>query len=173
MKLNEWITQEVKRYDSEIKDSQKLIAGFQTELKKVQQQKREIGRKNNDNREHHWKIDYSISSIKSSIENMKSKIYACKSSVTEVKKLGKMKPVRLKTGAVVNLKIFDEMLKKLKDKYWTIEYTQYQDGLQIAYINAHTGAKGSFKAYIIPTIPDSIELPLFEKGEIKECSILS
>jgi predicted RNase H-like nuclease (RuvC/YqgF family) len=173
MKFNAWISQETKRNEADIKDFKKSIEGLQVELKTAQQQKREVGRKNYDNREQHDQIDEEITTIKARIESIKSKISTRKTDITEVKSLSKMKPVRLKTGAVVNLKIIDEMLKKLTGKSWTIEYTQYQDGLQIAYINSHTGSKGSFKVYLMVRIPSEVDLHLFEKGDVKECSIHS
>lgn len=173
MKFNDWLSQEMKSCEAEIKDFKQSIAALQSEEKKAQQQKRDLGQKNDENREQHGRIDERITYIKSRIETLKSKISVIKSSITDFKNLGKMKPVRLKTGAIVNSKIIDEMLKKLSGKAWSIEYTQFQDGLQIAYINARTGSKGSFKVYIIAVISNSIELPLFEKGVIKECSINS
>jgi len=114
-----------------------------------------------------------ITCIKSRIESLKSKISVRNSNSTEFKNLGKMKPVRLKTGAIVNWKIIDEMRKKLSGKAWSIEYTQYPDGLQIAYINVRTGSKGSFKVYHMTAISESVDLPLFEKGDTRECSIHS
>lgn len=173
MKFNEWIAQEVKRCEFEIKDFKKTIEVRQADMKSEQQQKRDIGRKNDSNSNLHEQVDIKISIIKSHIESLKSKIYVCNKRITEIKNLSKMKPVRLKTGAVVNSKIVDEMLKKLTGKYWSIEYSQYQDGLQIAYINSRTGSKGSFKVYLMAVISDAVELPLFEKGEVKECSIHS
>ncbi|MGE7839577.1 hypothetical protein ACQKNX_02180 [Lysinibacillus sp. NPDC093712] len=173
MKFNEWIAQEVKRCEFEIGVYKKAVDEKQLELKEAQQQKREIGRKDIMNSKLHDKADASIFSIKASIEDLKSKISVRKSKITEYKSLNKMKPVRLKTGAVVNSKIVDEMIKKLTGKYWSIEFTQYQDGLQIAYINTRTGSKGSFKVYLMVVISDAVELPLFEKGEVKECSIHS
>lgn len=173
MKFNDWIAQEVKSCEAEIKDFKNSIEAFQSEMKKAQRQKRDLGRKNDDNREQHARIEERVTYIKSRIESLKSKINARKSSITEYKNLGKMKPVRLKTGAVINSKIIDEMLKKLSGKSWSIEYTQYPDGLQIAYINVRTGSKGSFKVYHMTAISDNVELPLFEKGAIKECSINS
>ncbi|UED81927.1 hypothetical protein FH508_0008535 [Lysinibacillus sp. CD3-6] len=173
MKFNEWIAQEVRSYDGEITEIKKANEKLQQELKTAQHDKREIGKKDNRNNKLHDQADEYISSIKSRIESHKSKISVRKSKITEYKSLNKMKPVRLKTGAVVNSKIVDEMLKKLTGKYWSIEYTQYQDGLQIAYINTRTGSKGSFKVYLMAVISDTVELPLFEKGEVKECSIHS
>ncbi|MFE3573921.1 hypothetical protein [Lysinibacillus sp. NPDC059133] len=173
MKLNVWINEEVKRIEADITNLKIKIEEHQTEIKKAQQQKREIGRKDDGNREQHDKVDLKINMVKACISVLKSKISTRKSEITDFKNLGKMKPVRLKTGAVVNSKIIDEMLKKLSGKSWTIEYTQYQDGLQIAYINARTGSKGSFKVYLMAVISDSIDLPLFEKGDVKECSIHS
>lgn len=173
MEFNKWISQEVKSCEVEIKDIKQSIAALQSEVKKAQQQKRNLGRKNDENREQHGRIDERITYIKSRIETLKSKISVIKSSITDFKNLGKMKPVRLKTGAIVNLKIIEEMLKKLSGKSWSIEYTQCPDGLQIAYINARTGSKGSFKVYLIAVISDNVELPLFEKGVIKECTIHS
>ena len=173
MKFNEWVTQEMKSCEAEITNFKNSIKALQSEMKKAQHQKRDLGRKNNENREQHGRIDERITYIKSRIETLKSKISVIKSSITDFKNLGKMKPVRLKTGAVVNLKIIDEMLKKLSGKSWSIEYTQYQDGLQISYINVRTGSKGSFKVYLMSFISESVELPLFEKGIIKECSIHS
>lgn len=173
MKLNVWINEEVKRIEADVSNLKIKIEDHQTEIKKAQQQKREIGRKNDDNREQQDRIDERITYIKSRIESLKSKINARKADITEVKNLSKTKPVRLKTGAVVNSKIIDEMLKKLSGKYWTIEYTQYQDGMQIAYINSRTGSKGSFKVYLMAVISDSIELPSFDKGDVKDCSIHS
>ncbi|MFJ7647740.1 hypothetical protein ACIQ1H_09330 [Lysinibacillus sp. NPDC097279] len=173
MKFNEWISQEIKRYEVEIKDFKNTIEVRQVDLKSEQQQKREIGRKNDSNSNLHEQADIKISIIKSHIESLKSKIYVCNNRITEVKNLNKMKPVRLKSGAVVNSKIVDEMLKKLTGKFWSIEFTQYQDGLQIAYINTRTGSKGSFKVYLMAVISDAVDLPVFEKGEVKECSIHS
>ncbi|MGE7129188.1 hypothetical protein [Lysinibacillus xylanilyticus] len=173
MKFNVWISEEIKSCDVEIRDSKKSIEELQKELKSLQHEKREMGRKDNTNSKLHDKADSSIFSIKASIEALKSKISTRKSDITGYKNLAKMKPVRLKTGAVVNSKIVDEMLKKFSGKSWTIEYTQYLDGLQIAYINTRTGSKGSFKVYLIAVISDSVDLPLFEKGEVKECSIHS
>lgn len=173
MKFNEWITQEVKRKEAEIQYLKKSNEENQAGLKKAQQQKREIGRKDNMNSKLHDQLDGSIFSIKALIESNKSKISVRKSEITNVKNLSKMKPVRLKTGAVVNSKIIDEMLKKLTGKSWSIEFTQYQDGLQIAYVNTRSGAKGSFKVYLTAVISENIELPLFEKGDVKECSIHS
>lgn len=173
MKFNEWINQEIKRFEVEIKDFKKTIEVRQADLKTEQLQKREIGRKNDSNSKLHEQAEVKISIIKSHVESLKSKIYVCNKRITEIKNLSKMKPVRLKTGAVVNSKIVDEMLKKLTGKYWSIEYTQYQDGLQIAYINTRTGSKGSFKVYFMAVISDAVDLPVFEKGEVKECSILS
>ncbi|MGE7946503.1 hypothetical protein [Lysinibacillus sp. NPDC093688] len=173
MKFNEWIAKEVESNEVEIEDFRKSVGELQAELKKAQQQKREIGRKDNMNSKLHDNADSIIFSIKASIEALKSKISTRKSDITEYKNLTKMKPVRLKTGAVVNLKIIDEMLKKISGKYWSIEYTQYQDGLQIAYVNTRTGSNGSFKVYLMAVISDSVELSLFEKGDVKECSIHS
>jgi len=173
MKLNVWINEEVKRIEADVSNLKIKIEDHQTEIKKAQQQKRDLGRKNDENREQHDRIDERITYIKSRIESLKSKINARKADITEVKNLSKTKPVRLKTGAVVNSKIIDEMLKKLSGKFWTIEYTQYQDGLQIAYVNTRTGSKGSFKVYFMAVISDTIDLPLFEKGDVKECSIHS
>lgn len=173
MKFNEWIAQEVKSCEAEIKDFKKSIEKFQTEVKEEQQHKRDLGRKNDENREEHDQIDEKITHLKTRIESLKSKISVRKSSITDFKNLRKTKPVRLKTGAVVNSKIIDEMLKKLSGKFWTIEYTQYQDGIQIAYVNTCTGSKGSFKVYFIAVISDTIDLPIFEKGDVKECSIHS
>lgn len=173
MKFNEWISQEVKSCEVEIKEFKKSIEVLQSELKIAGQQKRDLGRKNDENREQHGRIDERITYIKSRIETLKSKISVIKSSITDFKNLGKMKPVRLKTGAIVNLKIIEEMLKKLSSKSWSIEYTQYPDGLQIAYINVRTGSKGSFKVYHMVAVSDNVELPFFEKGVIKECSINS
>lgn len=173
MKLNKWIAQEIKYNEVNITNLKIKIEDYQAEIKNVQLKKREIGRKNADNREQHERYDNEIALYKARIESLKSNISVCKRSIANVKDLAKMKPVRLKTGAVVNSKIIDEMLKKLLGKFWTIEYTQYQDGLQIAYINTRTGSKGSFKVYIIAVISDTIDLPLFEKGDVKECSIHS
>ncbi|MEY9976550.1 coiled-coil domain-containing protein [Lysinibacillus sp. RC79] len=173
MKLNVWINEEIKSCDVEIRDSKKSIEELQKELKNLQHEKREMGRKDNTNSKLHDKADSSIFSLKANIEALKSKISTRKSDITEYKNLAKTKPVRLKTGAVVNSKIIDEMLKKLSGKFWTIEYTQYQDGLQIAYINTRTGSKGSFKVYFIAVISETIDLPIFEKGDVKECSIHS
>jgi len=173
MKFKEWIAQEIKHYEVEIKDFNKTIEVCQTDLKSEQQQKREIGRKNEENREQHDRIDERITYIKSRIETLKSQICVRKSSISDFKNLSQTKPVRLKTDAVVNSKIIDEMLKKLSGKFWTIEYTQYQDGLQMAYLNTHTGSKGSLKVYFIAVISDNVELSLFEKGDVKECSIHS
>lgn len=173
MKFNEWMSKEVKSCEADIKDFKKSIEGLQAELKTAQQQKREVGRKNDDNREQHDQIDEEITTVKARIESIKSKINARKADITEVKNLAKMKPVRLKTGAVVNSKIIYEILRKLQGKSWTIEYTQYQDGLQIAYLNARTGSKGSFKVYLMVQIPDEVDLLSFEKGDVKECSIHS
>jgi len=173
MKFNEWISQEVKSCEAKIKDFKKSIEKLRIEVKEKEQQKRDLGRKNDANREQHVQIDGNIIVQKALINTLKSQISVRKSSITDFKNLGKMKPVRLKTGAVVNLKIIDEMLKKLSGKAWSIEYTQYQDGLQIAYINLRTGSKGSFKIYLMADVSDNVELPLFEKGVIKECSINS
>lgn len=173
MKFNERIAQEVQSCEAEIQDFKKSIEELQSEVKKEQQQKRNLGRKNDENREQHGRIDERIAYIKSRIETLKNKISVFKSSITDFKNLGKMKPVRLKTGAIVNLKIIEEMLKKLSGKSWSIEYTQYPDGLQIAYINVRTGSKGSFKVHIMAVISDTIDLPIFEKGDVKECSIHS
>ncbi|WP_312506911.1 hypothetical protein [Lysinibacillus sp.] len=171
MKFSEWISKEVKSCEAEVTNSKNSIEALQSEMKKAQQQKRELGRKNDDNREQHARIEERVTYIKSRIESLKSKISVRKTSISDFKNLSKTKPVRLKTGAVVNSKIIDEMLKKLSGKSWSIEYTQYPDGLQIAYINVRTGSKGSFKVYHMTAISNSIELPLFEKGDIKECSI--
>lgn len=173
MKFNEWVNQEIKRFEVEIKDFKKTIEVRQADLKTEQLQKREIGRKNDSNSKLHEQAEDKISIIKSHVESLKSKIYVCNKRITEIKNLSKMKPVRLKTGAVVNSKIVEEMLKKLTGKYWSIEYSQYQDGLQIAYINTRTGSKGSFKVYLMAVISDAVDLPVFEKGEVKECSIHS
>ena len=173
MKFNEWISQEVKSCEAKIKDFKKSIEKHQTEVKKEQQHKRDLGRKNDGNREQHDQIDGNIIVQKALIKSLESQISVRKSSISEYKNLGKMKPVRLKTGAVVNLKIIDEMLKKLSGKSWSIEYTQYPDGLQIAYINVRSGSKGSFKVYHMTAVSGKVELPLFEKGVIKECTIYS
>lgn len=173
MKFNEWVAQEIKRCETEINEFRKGVNEKQNELKTAQHEKRAIGRKDNHNSKLHDQADGYISSIKSRIESHKSKISGNKAKITELKNLSKMKPVRLKTGAVVNSKIVDEMLKKLTGKYWSIEYMQYQDGLQIAYINTRTGSKGSFKVYFMVVISEVVDLPLFEKGEVKECSIHS
>ena len=173
MKFSEWLAQEVKSREAEIKDFKKSIEVRQVDLKTEQQQKREIGRKNDSNSDLHEHSNEKISIIKSRIESLKSKIYVRKSEITTAKNLIKTKPVRLKTGAVINSKIVDEMLKKLSGKSLSIEYTQYPDGLQIAYINARTGAKGSFKTYSFYHIPENVELPIYKKGEVKECSIYS
>lgn len=173
MKFNTWVAQEVKQRTAEIDEYRKALVEKQAELKKEQKQKREIGRKDNKNSRLHEQSDARIALVKSKIESDKSKISFCKDEIAEYKNLSKTKPVRLKTGAVVNFKIIDEMLKKLTGKSWSIEYTQYQDGLQIAYINTQSGAKGSLEAYDLGGLPDEVELPLFEKGEVKECSIRS
>lgn len=173
MKFNEWISQEVKSCEAEITNFKQSIDVLKSEVKKAQQQKRDLGRKNEENREQHDRIDERITYIKSRIETLKSQISVRKSSISDFKNLSKTKPVRLKTDAVVNSKIIDEMLKKLSGNYWTIEFTQYQDGMQIAYLNTRTGSKGSFKVYLMAVISDSIELPLFDKGDVKDCSIHS
>lgn len=171
MKFNEWISQEVKSCEAKIKDFKKSIEELQSEVKEEQQQKRGLGQKNDPRRELRNQIDEKIISLKAQIDTLKTQISVRKSSITDFKNLSKMKPVRLKTGAVVNLKIIDEMLKKLSGKSWSFEYTQYPDGLQIAYINVRTGSKGSFKVYHMVAISESVDLPLFEKGDISECSI--
>lgn len=173
MKFNEWVSQEMKSCEAEITNFKNSIEKHQTEVKKEQQHKRDLGRKNDENREQHDQIDGNIIFQKALIKSLESQISVRKSSITEYKNLGKMKPVRLKTGAVVNLKIIEEMLKKLSGKSWSIEYTQYPDGLHIAYINVRTGSKGSFKVYHMTAISESVDLPLFEKGDIRKCSIYS
>ncbi|MEB2279694.1 hypothetical protein LAV73_06725 [Lysinibacillus xylanilyticus] len=173
MKLKKWIAQEIKYIEVNIANLKIKIEDYQAAIKNVQLKKREVGRKKADNREQHERYDNEIAMYQARIESLKSNISVCKRSITNVKDLEKMKPVRLKTGAVINSKIIDEMLKKLSGKEWSIEYTQYQDGLQITYVNTRTGSKGSFKVYLIAVISDTIDLPIFEKGDVKECSIHS
>lgn len=171
MKFNEWVSQEVKSCEAEINDFKNSIGKLQSEVKKEQQQKRDLGQKNNENREEHDQIDEKINLLKSKIEYFKSKINTSKTGLMKIKELSKTKPVRLKTGAVVNSKSIDKMLRKLIGKAWSIEYTQYKDGLLVAYINTRTGSKGSFELYQIKGIPFFVELPIYENGLIKNCSI--
>jgi len=59
MKFNEWLSEVVKSCETEIKDFKQSIAALQSEVKEAQQQKRDLGRKNDDNREQPGRIDES------------------------------------------------------------------------------------------------------------------
>jgi len=170
MKLNSWINQKVLDLQAEIKELELAISLGKEVVKQKQKVKKALGRIDEKNRDTHEELDFEINRKKVHIEQMKIKIRSRKDAIVDYKLLSKLKPIRLKTGTVVSLKRLEEMQKKLKG--FDVSVVQYLDGIQLNYYNGKTKSSGKFTLIsLMASELEEVELPIYEEGEVTECSI--
>lgn len=106
------------------------------------------------------------------IEKLRREKSRNREHIAHAKKLLKLKLVRLKTGAVIP-SIHLEHIGKRLEGCWIVEYSQYKDGIEMKYKNTQTKIEGSVKLLTVKGVPEKVELPLFEEGEVvDECLAL-
>ena len=170
MKLNSWINRKVLDLQAEINEFEMALSVGKEAMKQKQKVKKALGRLDVKNRDTHEELDFEINRNKVQLEQMKVKITSRKDAIVDYKLLSKLKPIRLKTGAVVSLKRLEEMQKKLKG--FDVSVVQYKDGIQLNYYNDKTKTSGKFMLIsLMASELEEVELPIYEEGEVSECSI--
>ena len=91
-------------------------------------------------------------------------IYKANRKLEQIKSLKKYKPVRLLTGAVIPFTFVEAIKKKLKGVH-SVAYIQHPDGLSIVWGTKKGTGKMKLQQ-IFFDIPDDVELPEFEEGEV-------
>lgn len=164
MKFETWVSGQIEVLKASNKKLNVEIKEIKSELKHLESVIR--------NADDKMKVAAEISKLEYKLHQLKADKKQNTYELENYKRFHKCKPERLKTGAVIQTKLLEEMLKKLKGP-WEIEFFQYRDGLEMKYWNPLTKVNGSFKFMNLPLdVPDDIELRTFEEGEVlNECLI--